>query len=110
MRMPPYHMTQRLTELMRPQAGGGGRLDGLILLVDACHSGRADASRWLRAAQELGIRWQILTSTYDQAAFDACFTKALIDDLRDGVSSEGPTLRCEPLRYRAGRRCRTQVP
>ena len=105
-----YHVTHRLAELMRPQAGGGGRLDGLILLVDACHSGVTDPSRWIKAAQELGIRWQILTSTDDQAAFDGCFTRALVGDLRDGVSSLGATLRCEPLRYRVGRACPAQAP
>jgi hypothetical protein len=105
-----YHVTQRLGELMRPQAGGRGRLDGLILLVDACYSGVADPSRWICAAQELGIRWQILTSTDDQAAFDACFTRALIADLRDRVDRLGATLRCEPLRSRAGQRCPAQVP
>lgn len=105
-----YHVTHRLGELVRPQAGGRGRLDGLILLVDSCHSGRADPSRWIKAAQELGIRWQILTSTDDQAVFDGCFTKALVEDLRDGVGSLGATLRCEPLRVRVGRACPAQVP
>jgi hypothetical protein len=75
---------QGLAELVRTVSG----LDGLIVLVDACQSGTGVADLAQRASAEIsaaGLRVQLVTSTFDQAARDGCFTKTLTSLLRDGA-------------------------
>ncbi|EWS99934.1 hypothetical protein N865_19730 [Intrasporangium oryzae NRRL B-24470] len=75
---------QRLAELVRRHSG----LDGLILLVDACQSGIGVADMAVRAGADIaeaGMRVQLVTSTFDQASRDGCFTHTLHRLLRDGI-------------------------
>jgi hypothetical protein len=75
---------QRLKELVGQFSG----LDGLIVVVDACQSGVGVADVALRAGAgiaALGIRVQLVTSTFDRAARDGCFTTTLTRVLREGV-------------------------
>ena len=75
---------QGLAELVRTVSG----LDGLIVLVDACQSGAGVADLAQRASAEIsaaGLRVQLVTSTFDQAARDGCFTRTLTRLLRDGA-------------------------
>lgn len=65
------------------------KVDGLILLVDACQSGVGVADLAQRAGMEIaesGARVQLLTATYDQAARDGCFTHRLVAVLREGLA------------------------
>lgn len=75
---------QSLSELVRTANG----LDGLILLVDSCQSGKGVADLAQRASSAIsagGLRVQLVTSTFDQAARDGCFTRTLTRLLREGV-------------------------
>ena len=79
-----YWFGPRLLDLVRHHSS----LDGLIILVDACQSGKgvADLAQSASSAiSEAGLRVQLVTSTFDQAARDGCFTRTLTRLLREGV-------------------------
>jgi len=80
-----YQFGERLSQLI----GRYSNLDGLVLLVDACESGVGVADLALSAVEKIakgGARVQLLTSTFDQAALDGCFTRNLHVLLRDGMA------------------------
>jgi hypothetical protein len=84
----------RIKELLRRYSG----LDGLVLLVDACHSGLGAmqaAEAWPRTISRAGGRFEVLTSADDREAADGCFTASLVQLMRSGESSRGgePALR-----------------
>ena len=80
-----YQFGERLSQLL----GRYSNLDGLVLLVDTCQSGVGVADLALNAVEKIakgGARVQLLTSTFDQAALDGCFTRNLHALLRDGMA------------------------
>jgi hypothetical protein len=101
-------LAPRLRELLRRHDG----LDGLVLLVDACHAGigaiEAGAT-WPRTIAQAGGRFEVLTSADAREAADGCFTAALIQLLRSGDASFDRDLRCADLKTLVQRSCTKQV-
>ncbi|MGH8904507.1 MAG: tetratricopeptide repeat protein, partial [Egibacteraceae bacterium] len=97
-------VAKRVQELLRRY----DRLDGLVLLVDACHSGLGAlqaAAHWPGAIGAAGGRFEVLTSADERAAADGCFTATLIELLRSGESNLGESLRCADLQPLLQSRC-----
>jgi hypothetical protein len=103
-----YPLGQRIAELVRRYNG----LDGLVPLLDACQSGVGVADLMLRASVEIaetGMRVQLLTATYNQAARDGCFTRTLHELLRDGLADQPQDLLvADTLAPQIARTCREQ--
>ena len=98
----------RIKELLRRHSG----LDGLVLLVDACHSGLGAmqaAAAWPSAIAQAGGRFELLTSADDREAADACFTATLVKLLRAGEASRGESLRCADAKELVQQACAKQV-
>jgi NACHT domain/Caspase domain/Tetratricopeptide repeat len=101
-------LATRLQELLARHSG----LDGLVLLVDACHSGLGAfqaAEDWPRTIARAGGRFEVLTSADDREAADGCFTAALVQLLRSGEISRGESLRCADAKELVQRACGRQV-
>ncbi len=90
-------------------------IDGLVLLVDTCHSGLAAkraAAQWVgeyRRGEEAArkLRFEILTaSAPDREAWDGCFTHTVTHCLRQGLD-DVPTeeLRCQDVERIVRRKC-----
>lgn len=65
-------VAKRVQELLRRYDG----LDGLVLLVDACHAGlgaRQAAAQWPGAIAAAGGRFEVLTSADERTAADGVF-------------------------------------
>ncbi len=97
-------VAKRVQELLRRYDG----LDGLVLLVDACHSGlgaRQAAAQWPGTIAAAGGRFEVLTSADEREAADGCFTAALTELLWSGAPGLGESLRCADLQPLLQRRC-----
>jgi hypothetical protein len=104
------HLVQQIDYAYRAHPS----IDGLVLLVDTCHSGLAaeQATQWVReyrrgeeAARKL--RFEILTaSAPDREAWDGCFTHTVTHCLRQGLD-DVPTeeLRCQDVERIVRRKC-----
>src|SRR5262249_55253446 len=103
------NIVQRVQELF----GHYSSVDGLVLLLDTCYSGVAAAaasSAWVREL-EGRLRFEVLTAAADRPAANACFSRSLVDLIRNGFPEEASnTLRCEVLRKELEQRCPNQVP
>lgn len=90
-----------------------GQLDGLGVLVDACYSGSAGfgaAQTWV-AGLEGTLRFEMLTAAADRTAANGCFSRKLVELLREGVSATpSEHLHCWHLRRLIERSCPNQVP
>ncbi len=94
------HLSQHLKELLRDSVD----LDGLIVLLDTCHSGaaaRQAAQHW----GEVGLgrqlrRYEVLSASADEPAYGGTFTRALTEAIRTGSVSGGQTLGAHELRER----------
>ncbi|NKX88342.1 ATP-binding protein [Nocardia coubleae] len=99
------------TDLKRNEQG---RLDGLVMLVDACASGRAinvAGSEWFTAIPRNAARMELLTASADDApAFNACFTRTIINTLRTGDPTGPSQIFVETLRTPIARGCTNQDP
>jgi len=72
------------------QRNAPGKVDGLMVLVDACYSGIAGfsaAQAWVTALKGT-LRFEVLTAAADRPAADGCFSRTLVRLLRDGVSTQ----------------------
>jgi Tetratricopeptide repeat/NACHT domain/Caspase domain len=101
-------LAARVQELLARYSG----LDGLILLVDACHSGLGAmqaAEDWPRTIAQAGGRFEVLTSADDREAADGCFTTTLVQLLRSGEASRGESLRCVDAKELVQQPCGKQV-
>ena len=101
-------LATRLQELLARHSG----LDGLLVLVDACHSGLGAmqaAEDWPRTIAQAGGRFEVLTSADDREAADGCFTDAVVQLLRAGEASRGESLRCADAKELIQRACGKQV-
>jgi hypothetical protein len=77
------HLVQVLLEEYRYYPN----VDGLVLLLDACFAGAAAigaASRWVHALQGQ-MRFELLTATGDNPAYDGCFTRAITALIDEGL-------------------------
>jgi Tetratricopeptide repeat len=103
------NIVQRVKELYRLHSS----VDGMVLLLDTCYSGvaaKAAASAWV-SELEGDLRFQLLTAAADRPAANACFTRSLVDIIRNGLSAEaGNTLGYPLLLRELEQRCPNQVP
>ena len=74
--------------------------DGLIVLIDTCHSGAGawDAGEYWVRSLEGRLRFEVLTATDDQPTANAWFTRSLIRLLERGDPAAPDQLRCEDAR------------
>jgi hypothetical protein len=101
-------LATRVQELLSQHSG----LDGLVLLVDACHSGLGvfqAAEDWPRTIAQAGGRFEVLTSADHREAANACFTATLTGLLRSGQPSLGENLRCADAKDLIQQGCSKQV-
>ena len=79
-----------LAQLIKENYRKHSYIDGLIVLVDTCYSGVAATKAACAWAQELDIdtRFEILTATGQDPAYDGCFTHVLVNTLRRGIPEE----------------------
>ena len=92
------HLSQQLKELLRDSAD----LNGLLVLLDACHAGVAAqqaAARW----GEVGLgrqdrRYELLSASADGPAYRGDFTRTLVRVLRSGVPAASGTVDARYLR------------
>lgn len=86
------NLTRLISQLRRKHS----TVDGLVVLLDTCHSGAAvdTASSWLAGK---GIqRFELLTASDYRKAADGCFTRTLVELMKDGMAGEPtPYVRCE---------------
>ncbi|MFL6076868.1 MAG: tetratricopeptide repeat protein [Mycobacteriales bacterium] len=88
-------------------------LDGLVVLLDACHAGtvvRDAGRRWVRVVSMAGRRFEVLSSSDLGVAREGCFTRTLSAVLRSGDDRFGDRLRCEDVRQRIAASCPSQTP
>ncbi|MGW0516770.1 caspase family protein [Crossiella sp. NPDC003009] len=100
---------QRFKELLRRYSG----LDGLVLVVDACHSGRAIRAagrHFLDQISRARRRVEVLTASDDDPAFGACLARAVVTQAAIGHADYGERLRVADVRELARDTCRLQVP
>jgi hypothetical protein len=74
------------------------RIDGLVVLLDACHSGHAAvevAGGAAAVAMAAGSRFDLVTATDDREAARGCFTQSLTGLLRAGHAERGERLGCQ---------------
>ncbi|WP_316227997.1 tetratricopeptide repeat protein [Bradyrhizobium sp. SZCCHNR3015] len=94
-------------------------VDGLVVLLDACHAGvgAADAAtRWVSELLGIGpLRFEFLAAVNHLTAADGCFSRNLADILRNGINAVGgfpvgERVRCEHARQFLVARCPNQLP
>jgi hypothetical protein len=98
----------RVQELLGQHSG----LNGLVLLVDACHSGlgaRQAAEDWPRTIAQAGGRFEMLTSADEREAAEGCFTATLTELLRSGEPTRGEDLYCADAKDLVQQECSRQV-
>ncbi len=99
---------QRVKELVRRYS----RLDGLVLLIDACHSGlaaEAAGREWLTPIRRTRRRFELLTATDESFAYGACLSRSLTRIIRTGRPELGERLYCTDLKLQVDDLCRYQV-
>ncbi|MDA2910926.1 tetratricopeptide repeat protein, partial [Nitrospiraceae bacterium AH_259_D15_M11_P09] len=103
------HLIQKIKQLHRRYSS----VDGLVVLADTCGSGvapHAAAATWVKDLTS-PLRFEMLMATADRQAADGCFTKTLVDVIRNGIESmSGETLRCEAVRKVIEECCPNQQP
>ncbi|MFF2085726.1 tetratricopeptide repeat protein [Nocardia sp. NPDC058176] len=99
------------TELNRKDKG---KLDGLVVIVDACASGRAvdvAANEWFGVIPRNAARLELLTASADESpAYDACFTRTIIKTLRTGDPAGASQISVDSLRAPIAKGCAKQDP
>ena len=75
-------------------------VDGLVVLLDACHAGVGAAGAAAKWVGELGgtLRFEVLTATNDRKAADGCFSRNIVAVVREGVAGAPSRIRCERVR------------
>jgi hypothetical protein len=95
------------------QGNAPGQVDGLGVLVDACYSGVAGfgaAEAWV-AALKGTLRFEMLTAAADGPAWNGCFSRRLVELLRQGVETvSSEYLLGLHLRPLIGQSCPGQIP
>ena len=76
------HLVQLIKELHRNYSN----VDGLVVLLDACHSGVGAAGAAAKWVGELGgtLRFEVLTATNERTAADGCFSRNIAAVVREG--------------------------
>ncbi|QFU91658.1 NB-ARC domain protein [Amycolatopsis sp. YIM 10] len=102
-----YLLGQRFKELFRRYPG----IDGLVLLLDTCESGRAaDAAgqEWIEVLRRGERRFELLTATGDGPAFGGCFSKSLTYLMEHGSLAATDRLGCADVREPVNELCHHQ--
>ena len=78
------HLIQMIKEARRIHDKG----DGLVVLLDACHSGVGAAGASAEWVGELygTMRFEVLTATDDRTAADGCFSRNIAAIVREGIA------------------------
>ncbi|MEQ0565199.1 tetratricopeptide repeat protein [Amycolatopsis sp. NEAU-NG30] len=102
-----YLLGQRVKELFRRYSA----IDGLVLLLDTCESGRAAEAAgraWIDVLSRAERRFELLTATGDGPAFGGCFVKSLTYLIRNGTVSGPDRLGCAEVRDPVNQMCAHQ--
>ena len=105
---PTFRDALRVAEHLADLLGRHSSIDGLILLIDTCYAGVAAFATAAALSEELPhlARYEIVTATGTMNAYDGCFTRALVETLRQGLDDEaGDTLLCIHLTKVADQAC-----
>jgi hypothetical protein len=90
-----------------------GQIDGLGVLLDACYSGSAGfgaAQAWVSTLKGT-LRFEMLTAASDRPAANGCFSRTLVQLLRNGVAAvPSEHLLCLHVRPLIKQSCPNQVP
>ena len=102
------HLVQLIKELHRNYSN----VDGLVVLLDACHSGVGAAGAAAKWVGELGgtLRFEVLTATNERTAADGCFSRNIAAIVREGMAGAPGRIRCEKVREILLERCPNQQP
>jgi tetratricopeptide (TPR) repeat protein len=103
-----FLLGQRLEEMLRAH----DHLDGLVLLIDACHSGlvlEGAAARWVRLVGRAGRRFEVLTGADDRMAADGCFTRTVSELLKVGRDDLGDRVGCGDVKKVLLESCKKQT-
>src|SRR5262249_4605892 len=79
------NLVERIRQLHRQHS----KVDGLVVLLDACYAGVAAqgaAARW-SASLNNTLRYVALTATGDRPGYNGCFTRTLVETIRSGMRS-----------------------
>jgi hypothetical protein len=82
-----------LVQLIREEFQTYQNVDGLVVLLDACFAGVAVpdvATRWVNSRTGHPLRFEVLTATGDNPAYDGCFTR-ILTELFTGGTAGAPT-------------------
>jgi tetratricopeptide (TPR) repeat protein len=103
-----------LVQLIREEFQSFGEVDGLVVLLDACFAGVTlpdVAGRWVQASTGLPLRFELLTATGDNPAYDGCFTRILTQLLMEGDKEAGNKyLRAQDCTTPLHKECKRQQP
>ncbi|WP_069164730.1 tetratricopeptide repeat protein [Nocardia altamirensis] len=102
-----YNLGQGIIEKLIP-----ARLDGLIVLVDACEAGAGakDAHRWIEVIDPAAGRIEVLTASDEGNAYNGCFTRTMLSAFEQGLPEHGTYLLPADLRPRIAQSCTRQTP
>ena len=109
---PMSHKALDLVQLIKDLHGIHSDVDGLVVLLDACHSGIGAARIAARWVGELAgtLRFEVLTATDDRTAADGCFSRNIAAIMREGIPGAPRELRCEQVSKILENRCPNQLP
>ena len=109
---PMSHKALDLVQLIKDLHGIHSGVDGLVVLLDACHSGMGATGAAARWVGELAgtLRFEVLTATDDRTAADGCFSRNIAAIMREGIPGAPSELRCEQVREILVDRCPNQLP
>jgi hypothetical protein len=94
---PDSEIAVQLVQILKESYRQNSFIDGLIVLVDTCHAGVAAmaAAEALAHKVKFRTRFEMLTATGQEVAYDGCFTRILIDTLRHGLpEKKSDTILC----------------
>ncbi|WP_051181950.1 tetratricopeptide repeat protein [Nocardia vinacea] len=103
-----FHLTQGIRERLN-----GSKLDGLIVLIDACESGegvQGAARRWTDMLTRSSGRMELLVASGDGPAYAGCFTRTMVDTFSGGLPLRGENLLPSDLVEPIGSTCKRQQP
>jgi hypothetical protein len=107
------HLVQWVKEMHRRYT----HVDGFVILLDACYAGDAAveaAEKWV-AELNTSKGFEFLAAVADRTAADGCFTRNLVDILRNGIETirdvrVGELVRCEHAKELLLGRCPKHEP
>lgn len=108
------NLVQLIREEFLREAAEGGAIDGLVVLLDACSAGAGlpdVAACWIHRELKRSLRFELLTATGENPAYDGCFTRILIELLLDGdATNRSPNLRTQDCMTPLSHGCNRQQP